>query len=103
MQLAVTVASSAARRRADMVIDADPGTAVAQIAAELDRLMHGAAVSRVPVLFVGGHQVPGDMRLADAPVLDGCVVSLGDPAGAAGDHRLRGRPGGAVRGRICAA
>ena len=25
--------------------------------------------------------VPGDMRLAGGPVLDGCVVSLGDPAG----------------------
>ena len=32
-------------------------------------------------MFVGGHRVPGDMRLADSPVLDGCVISLGDPAG----------------------
>ena len=81
MQLTVTVVSSAAGRRADVVIDADPGTTVAQAAAELDRLVRGTSGPAVPALFVGGHRVPGDMRLADAPVLDGCVVSLGDPAG----------------------
>ena len=81
MQLAVTVMSSAAGRRADVVIDADPGTTVAQAAAELDRLARGTSGPAVPVLFVGGHRVPGDMPLADSPVLDGCVVSLGDPAG----------------------
>ena len=81
MQLAVTVMSSAAGRRADVVIDADPGTTAAQAAAELDRLVRGTSGAAVPVLFVGGHRVPGDMPLADSPVLDGCVVSLGDPAG----------------------
>jgi len=81
VQLTVTVVSPAADRRADVLIDAAPETAVAQLAAELDHLLHGAAGSRFPVLFIGGHRVPGDMRLADAPVLDGCVVSLGDPAG----------------------
>ena len=81
MQLRVTVASPAAGRRADALIDAAAQTAVAQVAAELDRLMHVGPGSRFPALFVGGHRVPGDMRLADAPVLDGCVVSLGDPAG----------------------
>ncbi len=94
MQLTVTVVSPAAGRRADVLIDATPETAMARVAAELDRLMHGAAGSRIPALFVGGHRVPGDMRLADAPVLDGCVVSLGDPAGcprpeAAGVAELR--------------
>src|ERR1039457_6788929 len=34
-----------------------------------------------PALFVGWHQVPGDMRLADSPILDGSVVSIADPAG----------------------
>ena len=106
MQLTVTVVSPAAGRRADVLIDAAPETAVAQVAAELDRLMHVGSGSRFPALFVGGHRVPADMRLADAPVLDGCVVSLGDPAGcprpeAAGVAELRiagGPDAGAVYG-----
>ena len=81
MQLTVTVVWPAAGWRADVVIDADPGTTVAQAAAELARLVRGTSGPAVPALFAGGHQVPGDVRLADAPVLDGCVVSLGDPVG----------------------
>ncbi len=53
---------------------------VAQIAVELDRLMHDADKFRVPALFAGGHRVPGDMRLTDAPVLDGCVRRRTRPA-----------------------
>jgi S-DNA-T family DNA segregation ATPase FtsK/SpoIIIE len=118
MRLAVTAVSPATRQQADVVIDADPAMPVAEVAAEIDRLMHGevAAAGRgaralrppraraaryagpgipgygpatapavtgpaIPALFVGGHRVPGDLRLADSPVTDGCVVSLGDPAG----------------------
>ena len=85
MRLTVTVVSPATGRQADVAIEAGPGTTLAQVAAEVDRLMHGmpAAVPEpwVPALFVGGHQVPGDMRLAGSPLLDGCVVSLGDPSG----------------------
>jgi S-DNA-T family DNA segregation ATPase FtsK/SpoIIIE len=85
MQLTVTVVSPAAGRQANVVIDADPATAVARIAAELDGLMYratgAAASSSAPAVFVGCHQVPGDMRLADSPIMDGCVVSIGDPAG----------------------
>ena len=85
MRLTVTVVSPATGRQADVVIEADPGTTLAQVAAELDRLMHGMPVAVpepwVPALFVGGHRVPGDMRLAGSPLLDGCVVSLGDPSG----------------------
>jgi DNA segregation ATPase FtsK/SpoIIIE, S-DNA-T family len=81
MQLTVTVVSPAAGRRVDAVLDADPGTAVAQIAAELDLMLHGGPGPSAPALFVGYHRVPGDMRLADSPVIDGSVVSIGDPAG----------------------
>ena len=85
MRLTVTVVSPATGRQADVAIDADPGSTLAQVAAELDRLMHGVSVAVpgpwVPALFVGGHRVPGDMRLAGSPLLDGCVVSLGDPSG----------------------
>src|ERR1017187_10457321 len=84
MRLTVTVVSPATGQQADVMIDADPGTAVAQLAAELDGVMHGgarAAGPAAPALFVGWHQVPGDMRLADSPILDGSVVSIADPAG----------------------
>ena len=85
MRLTVTVVSPATGRQADVAIEAGPGTTLAQVAAELDRLMHGMpeAVPEpwVPALYVGGHQVPGDMRLAGSPLLDGCVVSLGDASG----------------------
>ena len=93
MQLAVTVVSPATGQQADVVIDADPETAVAEIAAELDGLTRGVAtaagggfppsgaVRAAPALFVGYHQVPGDLRLADSPIMDGSVVSIGDPAG----------------------
>ena len=81
MQLTVTVVSPATRQRQDTVIDADPATAVAQIAAELDLLMHRGTGPSAPALFVGYHRVPGDMRLAESPIMDGSVVSIGDPAG----------------------
>lgn len=99
MRLTVTVVSPATGRRADVVIEADPGTALAQVAAELDRLMHGmpAAVPEpwVPDLFVGGHRLPGDMPLAGSPLLDGCVASLGDPSACP-----RPEPPGAVELRV---
>src|SRR5580658_7590137 len=88
MRLAVTVVSPAAGRQADVVIDADPATPVAEAAAEIGRVLHGeaaepagAAGAAAGALFVGYHRVPGDLRLGDSPVIDGCVVSIGDPAG----------------------
>ena len=44
MQLTVTVVSPAAGRQANVVIDADPATAVARIAAELDSLKQNVAL-----------------------------------------------------------
>jgi DNA segregation ATPase FtsK/SpoIIIE, S-DNA-T family len=99
MRLTVTVVSPATGRQADVAVEADPGTTLAQIAAELDRLMHGMSATVpgpwAPALFVGGHQVPADMRLAGSPLLDGCVVSLGDPSGC-----LRPAPPGVAELRV---
>src|SRR5437879_2665106 len=68
-----------------VTIEAGPETTLAQVAAEFDRLMHGMSAMVpgpwVPALLVGGHRVPGDIGLAGSPLLDGCVVSLGDPSG----------------------
>jgi len=47
MQLTVTAVSPAGTWQADALIDADPGTTVAQVAAELDRLVRGTAGPRV--------------------------------------------------------
>ena len=87
MGLAVTVVSPATGQRADVVIDAGPATTVAQIAAE--------AADGAAELFVGGRLVPGDTRLADAPIRDGCVVSIGDPVGC-----QRPEPTGAAELRV---
>jgi S-DNA-T family DNA segregation ATPase FtsK/SpoIIIE len=48
MRLAVTVVSPAARRFADIVLDADPATPVGEVAAELHRLVSGASTGTVP-------------------------------------------------------
>ena len=117
MRLTMTVVAPATGLQADVVIEADPETVVAEIAVELDGLMHGGAATAgeaellrfpgvraaasyagpgipgygslatraprpaAPALFVGYHQVPGDLQLADSPIMDGCVVSIGDAAG----------------------
>jgi S-DNA-T family DNA segregation ATPase FtsK/SpoIIIE len=111
MRVTVTAVSPAMRRRADVLIDADPETPVSEIAARLNRLLdggipqasgplaghatlaggHPAALSApvlrpagrapVPGLFAAGQRVPGDTALADSLIRDGSVLSLGDPSG----------------------
>jgi hypothetical protein len=46
MRVTVTAVSSATRRRADVVIDADLDTPVAEIAAGLDSILNGGVLSR---------------------------------------------------------
>ena len=46
MRLALTVVSPAARRTADVVVEADPATPVADIAAELERFISGGDMER---------------------------------------------------------
>src|SRR5579875_845277 len=111
MRLALTVVSPAARRQADVLLDADPATPVATVAEELDRLLHsGAAVNGPPRPAMpgapggtadGGHvlQFPGprapaspplyvdcalvrpEQPLAESRIRHGCVISLGDASG----------------------
>jgi S-DNA-T family DNA segregation ATPase FtsK/SpoIIIE len=136
MRVAVTVVSPAARQSADVVLDADPVTPVAEVAAELERFSYGGFVpepyprdpyagggdaagqaeggarvlrfpgprshgslamadparqptfepapraepSNVP-LFVDYQQVSPRLTLADSPIRDGSVISLGTPEG----------------------
>ena len=115
MRLALTVVSPTARQMADVVVDADPGTPVAGLAAELERFMFGgrapgqlgavggARVLQFPASRVQGslamsspaayaqplaiplyvhHQlVAPHLSLAESPIRDGSVISLGSPEG----------------------
>ena len=45
MRLALTVVSPVARQTADILLDADPATPVADVAAQLERFMHAATLS----------------------------------------------------------
>ena len=77
MRLAVTVVCPAARRAADVMLDADPGTPMAAIAAELGRF---AGVGAAP-LYVDRRRVSSRLALAAGPIRDGCVISFGSPDG----------------------
>jgi DNA segregation ATPase FtsK/SpoIIIE, S-DNA-T family len=108
MRLALTVVSPVARQTADILLEADPATPVAEVAAQLERFLpgttlsaDGARVVRFPgpraqgslavaggygrpepvPLFVDYRQVPPDATLGDSPITDGSVVSLGSPEG----------------------
>jgi S-DNA-T family DNA segregation ATPase FtsK/SpoIIIE len=118
MRLALTVVSPTARQMADVIIDADPGTPVAGLAAELEHFLfggrapggyadqYGAGGARVlqfpaaPVqgalamsspaayaepqaapLYVNYQLVAPHLTLADSPIRDGSVISLGSPEG----------------------
>jgi S-DNA-T family DNA segregation ATPase FtsK/SpoIIIE len=105
MRLALTVVSPTARQMADVVLDADPATPVAGIAVEFERFLLGAGaqVLQFPAgrvqgtlamsapaayaepqavpLYVNYQLVPPHLKLAESPLRDGCVVSLGRPEG----------------------
>ena len=110
MRLALTVVSPAARRQADVLLEADPATPVATVAQQLDRFLHaGLATSAgagpdagdppgagpgghvlafpgprspAPVaLYVDQALVPPAQALAESRIRQGCVISLGDASG----------------------
>jgi S-DNA-T family DNA segregation ATPase FtsK/SpoIIIE len=118
MRLALTVVSPTARQMADVIIDADPGTPVAGLAAELEHFMFdgrasggyagqlgagGARVLQFPAsrvqgslamsspaayadpqaapLYVNYQLVSPHLTLAESPIRDGSVISLGSPEG----------------------
>src|SRR6202012_2140464 len=48
MRLALTIVSPAARRQADVLLEADPATPVGEVAAQLDRLLQAGPVPAAP-------------------------------------------------------
>ena len=93
MRLLVTVVSPAMRRSTDIVLDADPGTPMTAVAGALERFARGGDVAgrgdgdvagRPPSggsLYVDRQRIWGRLTLAESPIRDGCVVSLGSPDG----------------------
>jgi DNA segregation ATPase FtsK/SpoIIIE, S-DNA-T family len=101
MRLALTVVSPAARQQADVLLEADPATPVAEVAGQLGRLLQAGPVPAAPPpgvlafpgprlapgepasvsLFVDQRLVPPDQPLDESPIRQGSVVSLGSPAG----------------------
>jgi S-DNA-T family DNA segregation ATPase FtsK/SpoIIIE len=86
MRLLVTVVSPAMRRSTDVVLDADPGTPMTAVAGELERFaggdggVAGRAASDGSV-YVDCQRIWGRLTLAESPIRDGCVISLGSPDG----------------------
>ena len=114
MRLALTIVSPTARRQADVLLEADPATPVAEVAGELDRLLQTGPIPAAPPpgvlrfpgprpaagaagtsVFVDQQLVPPDQTLGDSPIRQGCVVSLGSPAGS-----LRPEPRGVVEVQV---
>ena len=108
MRLALTVVSPAARQQADVLLEADPATPVAEVAGRAGPPAPGragpgrpaagrAGVPRPPAgpgragrglsLFVDQRLVPPDQPLGESPIRQGSVVSLGSPAGSLGPSR----------------
>ncbi|MEV2274741.1 FtsK/SpoIIIE domain-containing protein [Nocardiopsis sp. NPDC049922] len=88
------VASSALRL--DVLVDADPGATVHQLAEVIDpvvRTVPRAPGQEVP-LFVGDRPLAPGTTLAEAGVLDGSVIGVGAPA------EVKGEPPGVVEVRV---
>lgn len=86
MRLAVTVVSPRQGRQANIALEADPETAVAEVAAELARFLRydppvGHFEQASPPLYLDGQRLPPQLPLAWSPLRDGCVISLGGPEG----------------------
>jgi len=84
MRLALTVVSPATRQSADIVLEADPETPMGAVAAELGRFANadGAADQfAAGQLYVDFEQVSPRLTLAESPIVDGSVISLGSRDG----------------------
>src|SRR5580658_2136127 len=127
MRLALTIVSPAQRHASDVVLDADPATPVAELAAAFEHFMFGgrapAAYAAPPAtgpagtrvlqssrlttqpqsipLFVNYQRIQPQLTLAESPIRDGSVISLGSPEGCVNPEptglaeiRVIGGPGG---------
>ncbi|MFC4033627.1 FtsK/SpoIIIE domain-containing protein [Streptomyces polygonati] len=107
MRLSLTVVDPLRGDRADVVVDADPASTVADVARELGRTVGGGGADIIPIagggsrspgappVYVDGYAVDPGWSVARSPLREGAVVSLYDPAGC-----LPGEPAGVVELRV---
>jgi S-DNA-T family DNA segregation ATPase FtsK/SpoIIIE len=83
MRLALTIVCPQLHRSANIVLDADPATPAVEIAAALSRFACAGAGRSVPTMppYVDCQRLPPKITLAESPLRDGAVVSLGSPDG----------------------
>ncbi|MBV9141680.1 MAG: hypothetical protein JO115_12310, partial [Pseudonocardiales bacterium] len=79
MRLTFTVIDPAARRRADVVLDAAPEATASRVGAALTGLLRPG--SPRATLYVEGAAVDPQLPLSATPLREGVLVSLDDPAG----------------------
>jgi S-DNA-T family DNA segregation ATPase FtsK/SpoIIIE len=81
MRLALTVASPGAQRTADVVLEADPATPVARVAAELGRFMGGGWTAQGPPSIGAGGRPGARVLQFPGPHSDGSLAMASpDPA-----------------------
>ncbi|HEY5836535.1 FtsK/SpoIIIE domain-containing protein, partial [Streptomyces sp.] len=107
MRLSLTVVDPLGGDRADVVVDTDPASTVADVARELGRKVGGGGAEIIsiaggtarspgaPAVYVDGYAVDPGWSVAQSPLREGAVVSLYDPAGC-----LPGEPAGVVELRV---
>jgi S-DNA-T family DNA segregation ATPase FtsK/SpoIIIE len=107
VRLSLTVVDPLGGDRADVVVDTDPASTVADVARELGRKIGagGAEIISIaggtarapgaPAVYVDGYAVDPAWSVARSPLREGAVVSLYDPAGC-----LPGEPAGVVEVRV---
>ena len=76
MRVLVTVVCPATRQSTDVVLEAEAATPMAAVAAELERFASSAGP-----LYVDRERIWARLTLAEAPIRDGSVISLGSPDG----------------------
>jgi DNA segregation ATPase FtsK/SpoIIIE, S-DNA-T family len=107
VRLSLTVVDPLGGDRADVLVDTDPASTVADVARELGQKVGGggaeiisiaggaARMPGAPAVYVDGYAVDPGWSVAQSPLREGAVVSLYDPAGC-----LPGEPAGVVELRI---
>jgi DNA segregation ATPase FtsK/SpoIIIE, S-DNA-T family len=76
MRVLVTVVCPATRQSTDVVLEADGATPMTAVAGELERFASSAGP-----LYVDCQRIWRRLTLAEAPIRDGSVISLGSPDG----------------------
>ncbi|MEV7244194.1 FtsK/SpoIIIE domain-containing protein [Streptomyces sp. NPDC093248] len=81
MRLTLTAVDPRDGRTADVVLDADPGTPVREVARALERRLTGKPGEEPPPLYADGLPLDAGAALGRCALREGAVVSLHTPAG----------------------